>query len=192
LRSRVLISLATVVVLSAVSGCSSLHGLRSAGDKGYVEGNGVPREIARPDRGQPVDLTGKDLDGRPVSLSSLRGKPTVVNVWGSWCASCHKEEPYLTEAAKRLGDKVNFVGIDSRDSGTAQAKAYASRYRIPWPSIFSPGGDALLAFPGVITPNSIPSTVVLDAQGRPAAAINGAVPSALTLVQVVQDVIRSG
>jgi len=96
------------------------------------------------------------------------------------------------EAQKKLGDRVNFVGIDSRDAGTAQAKAYNQRFGIGWPSFFSPGGEALLAFPGVLTPNSVPATVVLDAQGRAAADINGGVPSTLTLVQLVQDVVRHG
>ncbi len=120
----------------------------------------------------------------------MRGKPTVVSVWGSWCADCHKESPYVVAAAKELGSTANFVGIDSRDPGTAQAKAFQSRYGITWPSFYSPGGEALLAFPGVITPNSMPATVVLDAQGRPAAAINGAVPSALTLVEMVRQVAQ--
>ena len=174
-----------------VSGCS-LHGLHAAGPKGYVLGDGTIRTIPASQRGAPVTLSGKDLDGKQLTLESLRGKPTVVNVWGSWCASCHQETPLLVSAAKQLGDTVNFVGIDSRDTGTAQAKAYDARYGISWPSFFSPGGQALLSFPGVIGPNSIPATVVLDAQGRPAAAINGAIPSSLTLVEMVRDVLRHG
>jgi thiol-disulfide isomerase/thioredoxin len=185
-------SLVAAVLLLTASGCSSLHGLQGTDGKGYVAGNGAIRTIPVADRGDPVALSGKDLDGKPIDLASLRGKPTVVNVWGSWCASCHLEEPYLVAAAKKLGDRVNFVGIDSRDGGTAQAKAYNTRYGITWPSFFSPGGEALLSFPGVIGANSIPSTVVLDAEGRPAAAINGGIPTALTLVQVVQDVAGHG
>jgi hypothetical protein len=95
-------------------------------------------------------------------------------------------------AQKQLGGKANFVGIDSRDPGTAQAKAYNAKFHITWPSFFSPGGEALLAFPGIMTPNSVPTTVVLDRDGRPAATISGAVPSALTLVELVQDVVRHG
>ena len=189
---RVLSTVAAAAVLLTASGCSSVHGLRSAGDKGYVSGNSSVRTIPVADRREPVTLSGKDLDGKPITLESLRGKPTVVNVWGSWCADCHKEQPDVVAAAKRLGSKASFVGIDSRDAGTAQARAYTRRYGITWPSFFSPGGEALLAFPGVIGPNSIPSTIVLDAQGRPAAAINGTVPSTLTLVQMVQDVISGG
>lgn len=175
--------------VGALSGCSSLQG---TGDKGYVTGDGTIRQIPAADRTAPVDLTGKDLDGRELSLAELRGKPTVVTVWGSWCASCHKETPALVAAQKKLGNQVNFVGIDSRDGGTAQAKSYNARYGVTWPSFFSPGGEALLAFPGVLLPNSVPATVVLDAQGRPAADINGAVPSSLTLVELVQDVLRHG
>ena len=189
---RALTTLTAVLLLVTVGGCSSFHGLQAAGSKGYVSGDGTFRTIPVADRGSPVDLSGTSLDGKPISLRQLRGKPTVVNVWGSWCADCHQEQPFIVAAAKRLGDRANFVGIDSRDGGTAQARAYTQRYGITWPSIFSPGGEALLAFPGVIGPGSIPSTVVLDAQGRAAAAINGAVPSTLTLVQLVQDVARDG
>jgi len=189
---RVLSSVVVAVLLLTASGCSSLHGLRGTEGKGYVVGNGAIRSIAVADRGGPVTLSGRDLNGKPITLESFRGKPTVVNIWGSWCADCHAEQADIVSAAKRLGGRVRFVGIDTRDSGTAQAKAYNQRYGITWPSFFSPGGEALLAFPGIIGPNSIPSTIVLDAQGRPAAAINGGVPTSLTLVQMVQDVMGDG
>jgi thiol-disulfide isomerase/thioredoxin len=189
---RLLSILAVAVLLLTASGCSSLHGLHGTDGKGYVVGNGAIRTIPVADRGAPVDLSGRDLQGKPISLASFRGKPTVVNVWGSWCADCHHEQPFLVAAARQLGGKVNFVGIDSRDNGTAQARAYTQRYGIGWPSFFSPGGEALLAFSGVISRTSIPSTVVLDAQGRPAAAILGGVPTSLTLVDVVQDVMADG
>jgi thiol-disulfide isomerase/thioredoxin len=186
---RLLLALAAVLVAVGATGCTSLQG---TGDKGYVTGDGAIRTIPPSERGDAISLSGKDLDGRPISLDSMRGKPTVVTVWGSWCASCRKDSPYLVAAQRKLGDHVNFVGIDSRDAGSAQAKAYNQRFGIGWPSFFSPGGEALLAFPGVLTPNSVPATVVLDARGRPAVDINGGVPSALTLVQLVQDVVRDG
>jgi thiol-disulfide isomerase/thioredoxin len=189
---RVLSLVAAAILLLTVSGCSSFHGLNGSDGKGYVVGNGAIRKIPAADRGDPVNLSGHDLDGKPITLESFRGKPTVVNVWGSWCADCHKEQPNLVAAARQLGGQVNFVGIDSRDSATAQARAYTQRYDISWPSFFSPGGEALLAFSGVIGANSIPSTVVLDAQGRPAAAIIGGVPTSLTLVDLVQDVMGDG
>ncbi len=59
---------------------------------------------------------------------------------------------------------------------------------MPYPSFFDPSGLTLLAFHGTLNPSAIPSTVVLDAQGRVAASILGEVPSRRTLVQLVEDV----
>ena len=156
-------------------------------------GDGAIRTIDVADRGDPIALSGKDLAGQAARRwPRLHGKPAVVTVWGAWCADCHREAPYVVAAAKQLGSTAHFVGIDSRDPGTAQGQAFQSRYDITWPSFYSPGGEALLSLRGVITPNSMPSTVVLDAEGRPAAAINGAVPSTRTLVQMVRQVAQGG
>jgi thiol-disulfide isomerase/thioredoxin len=187
-----LTGIVAAVFLLSTSGCS-LHGLQGSGNKGYVVGAGDAfQEIPVAQRGSPVSLSGKDLDGKPITLESMRGKPTVVNVWGSWCADCNAEQPLLVDAATKLKGRANFVGINVRDPGTTQGKTYDERYGVTWPSFYSFGGQALLTFRGVITPKSIPSTIVLDAQGRVAAAINGRVPTALTLVQMVQDVSRGG
>ncbi len=186
---RVASLIASAALLLAATGCTSLQG---TGDKGFVSGDGSIHQVAPADRGEPVELTGKDLDGRPLSLAPLRGKPAVVNVWGSWCTFCRAEAPFLVDARKQLGDTAHFVGIDVRDGGTSQAKAYEARFGTTWPSYYSYGGKALLAFRGVLTPNTIPATVVLDGQGRVAASFIGEIPSALTLVEIVQDVARHG
>jgi thiol-disulfide isomerase/thioredoxin len=187
LRARLLVAAAGLLL--TVTGCTSLQG---TGDKGFISGDGTIRQIDTADRGDPISLDGRDLDGKPLSLASMRGKPTVVTVWGSWCTECRKDAPFIVAAQKQLGSKANFVGIDSRDPGNAQAKAYVANFHMTWPSFFSPGGEALLAFPGILAPNSIPTTVVLDNQGRPAATISGVVPSTLTLVDLVQQVVRHG
>jgi thiol-disulfide isomerase/thioredoxin len=122
----------------------------------------------------------------------MRGKPTVVTIWWAGCPPCREEAPLLVGAHRQLGDRANFVGIDVRDGGLAGPRTFVSQFHIPWPSFYSPGGQGLLAFPGTVTPNTIPATVVLDAQGRVAASIIGAVPSQLTLVEVVRDVVRHG
>ncbi len=189
---RVLSTVAAAVFLLTASGCSSLHGLNGTDGKDFVQGDGGVHEVAVADRGRPVGFTGKDLDGKPLSLAALRGRPTVISVWWAGCPPCRKEAPLLVGAQKQLGDRAHFVGVDVRDGGTAAPKTFESQFGITWPSFYSPGGEALLAFPGTLTPNSIPATVVLDPQGRVAASIIGAVPSQLTLVQMVQDVMAHG
>ena len=104
-----------------------------------------------------------------------------------------KEAPLLAEVAGELeGDDVAFLGINTRDPSTDPAIAFERRFEIPYPSIYDPSGRTMLAFSGVLPPSAIPSTLVIDAEGRVAARILGEVPSARTLVQLVQDVQESG
>jgi thiol-disulfide isomerase/thioredoxin len=191
-RRRLLLLTAAVVLALTASGCSSFHGLKGTGNTQYVEGDGSVRSIPAGERGDPVDFDGTDLEGRHLALSSMRGKPTVVNVWWAGCPPCRKEAPLLVGAQEELGDGAHFVGIDIRDGGTAAGQTFQRQFGISWPSFYSPGGEAVLAFAGTLTPNSVPATVVLDPQGRVAASIIGEVPTKLTLVQVVRDVMHDG
>lgn len=176
---------AALACLVVLSGCSTLSG---TGDKGYVSADGTLTRLDVDEREAPIELAGEDLNGKPLDLADLRGKPVVVNVWWSACPPCRKEMPYLVEASTRTSEIAHFVGINIRDSSTAQATSFVRKFEVPYPSFFSPDGKALLPFSGTVPPNAIPSTVVLDAEGRVAASIIGEVPSALTLVNVVEDV----
>lgn len=175
----------TLACLLLLAGCSSLQG---TGEKGYVSGDGSVALVASGERDAPVSLTGDDLDGKPLDLADLRGKPTVVVVWGSWCVDCRVEAPDLVDAAGQLDGDAHFVGIDIRDPSTAQAQTFVRTFDVPYPSFYSPDGKALLAFTGTLTPGTVPATVVLDAEGRIAASIIGRIPSTTTLVDVVRDV----
>ena len=186
-RARVLV--AAAALLLAATGCSSLQG---TGDKGYVSGDGAIRQIDVADRGTRWRWRARTSTAGPSTSETLRGKPTVVTVWGSWCADCHKEAPYVVAAAQ-----ASSAPPPTSSASTAATRA-PPRPRPSSPGTASPGlvllpggrGDALL--PRVISPNSVPATVVLDAQGRPAAAINGGVPSARTLVDMVRQVAQGG
>jgi thiol-disulfide isomerase/thioredoxin len=173
-------------VLLAVSGCSRVD---STGDKGYVAGEGVITLLPEAQRHAPGAVSGETLDGDQLSLSSYAGKVVVVNVWGAWCPPCRAEADDLAAAARELAPKgVVFVGINTRDASQDNARSFERRYDVPYPSIYDPGGRNLLAFRRTLTPNSIPSTVVIDAQGRVAASILGEVTSKTTLVDLVEDV----
>lgn len=185
--TRALVALLALALplLVAASGCSSLQG---TGDKGYISENGRVTMIDPADRGDPVELSGTTLDGEPLSLEQLRGKPVVVNFWGSWCADCRTEAADLVAAHDKLGDAAHFVGVNLRDPSVAPAEAFVRRYDVPFPSLYDPNGQALLAFPGSVSLRATPTTLVLDAEGRVAASIAGPVPSTLTLTDVVEDV----
>jgi thiol-disulfide isomerase/thioredoxin len=145
--------------------------------------------VAPADRGEPVALTGSDLSGEEIDLAAMRGTPVVVNVWASWCPPCISEQPDLNEAAAALGDDVEFVGLNIRDASQDDAAAYVRDLEVSYPSIYSADGAALLPFAGTLTPRSIPSTVVLDREGRVAASVNGRIPTTQTLVSLVEAVL---
>ena len=167
-----------------LTGCSSLEG---TGDKGFVSGDGTVTVVDAADRGDPIDLAGEDLDGNPLDLADLRGEPTVVVVWGSWCSPCRAEAPEVTAAANELDGTANFVGINLRNASADDALAYERSFDVPYPSFYSPDGEALLAFPGTLSPRTIPAFVVLDDEGRVAASIIGPLPSKQTLIDLVDD-----
>jgi thiol-disulfide isomerase/thioredoxin len=162
--------------------------LTGTGDTGFVTGDGNVTEVPAADRGDVVSLAGPAVDGKDLDLADYRGKPVVVVVWGSWCTPCRAEAPDVVAAARQLDDRAQFVGINIRDPSAEQAASFVRRFEVPYPSYYSPDGRALLAFRGTLTPNSIPSFVVLDGEGRVAASIIGRLPSRTTLVEVVKDV----
>jgi thiol-disulfide isomerase/thioredoxin len=136
-------------------------------------------------------VSGTTLDGRRLSLAAYRGHVVVVNVWGSWCPPCRAEAPMLARAARRLRPRgVVFVGIDSRNPEQAGPRAFVRRYRIPYESIYDPDGRTLLAFHDTLPPNSIPSTVILDRQGRVAASVIGEI-TRTTLVDLVHEAAKA-
>lgn len=178
--------LVSVLLVSAVtSGCDSTE----TGDKGYIDGTGVITRLEVAERTKPGEVSGETLEGKELALSDYAGKVVVLNVWGSWCPPCRKEADTLADAARELAkDDVVFVGVNTRDASQDQGLAFQRRYDVPYDSLYDPSGRTLLAFRGTLTPTSIPSTVVLDQQGRVAARILGEVSSRRTLVGLVRDV----
>jgi thiol-disulfide isomerase/thioredoxin len=70
-------------------------------------------------------------------LGQLRGTPVVVNVWASWCGPCRVEAPHLAAAARKYGDRVQFLGIDIQDQRTP-ARQTIRDFGWPYPSVFDP------------------------------------------------------
>jgi thiol-disulfide isomerase/thioredoxin len=173
-----------ILAATAVAGCS---GGGSTGTSSAEDG-GVRTMDPVKQRKEPIDLAGTTLSGARLDLATLRGKPVVLNVWGSWCPPCRKEAPDLQAAATELADKAAFVGIATRDD-EANALAYERRFKVTYPSLFD-RGDMLLALRGAVSSQSPPVTLVLDAQGRIAARFVGPV-TRRTLVGMVEDVTKS-
>jgi len=73
------------------------------------------------------------------SLQSLRGKPTVVNYWATWCVPCRAEMSRIVAAASHYGSAVNFLGVDVQDdAGTAED--FAHQRGVGYPLLSDPHG----------------------------------------------------
>ena len=164
------VSLAILFIVTRETGAGSR--VDSLGSDNLF-GVGTAELISPEDRDQAPEIAGTSLEGDPISLEDFVGEVVVINVWGSWCAPCRAEAPVLRQVSnenRRRG--VRFVGIDVRDQQAA-ALAFESHYKIRYPSIFDPSGETLLQFQNTIPPSAIPSTVVVDRDGRVAARIVG-------------------
>jgi thiol-disulfide isomerase/thioredoxin len=79
-----------------------------------------------------TDFTQADLNDKPFTLSSLRGKYVLVDFWASWCAPCRKENPHLIKAYNELKDKNFEVVAVSLDSGKAPWEEAVKKDGLPW------------------------------------------------------------
>ena len=181
----------TALLLAATLGACSSDEVGSSGEQGFVSGRGIITTLPVAERKAPAEVAGETLDGEPIALSDFAGQVVVVNVWGSWCAPCRAEAPMLAEAARDLADDdVAFLGIDSRDPSRSAAQAFVRRFDLPYPSIYDQQGKTLLAFRGTLNTNAIPSTVIVDREGRVAASVLGEI-TRTTLYDLVEEVAAS-
>ncbi|MEX1209289.1 MAG: TlpA disulfide reductase family protein [Candidatus Nanopelagicales bacterium] len=155
----------------------------------FVAGDGSIVLIA-PDERQPApDLVGPTLEGGEFRLSDHLGDVVVLNVWASWCAPCRAEAPVLEDVWREVKDDgVQFVGLDTRDTEAA-ALAFLDRYGVTYPNVIDTDGRLQLLFSDTLPPQAIPSTLVVDREGRVAGRILGRVTDA-TLTALIDDVAR--
>ena len=133
------------------------------------------------------DFTLTDLDGRPVRLADLRGRPVIVNFWASWCGPCIEEFPLLREAATaHADDGLAIVGIVYQDRAEA-ARAFMDRYGGTWPAAMDPGDTVANAY-GMLGP---PQTYFIGRDGRIVARQIGQI-SAASLDEKLAAILDEG
>lgn len=173
----------TAAAALTLAGCSS-SGSGGSGDAqaGFVMGSGGIATVPVTARTAAPAISGNDLEGKPTALSDFQGKVVVLNIWGSWCSPCRAEAKGLEQVYEKYkGQGVQFLGINTRDTDVTNAKRFEDLNGISYPSIYDPDGTQILKFPkGSLNPQSIPTTVVIDRQGRLAArAMKGLTPDEL-------------
>ena len=139
-QRRLLLGTAALGLISAVTGCSTET---------------------------PVNLSNlnvQNLDGQPVGLSSLLGKPTAITFWATTCPGCVEEIPHMVALYDKFAAKgINVVGMAMSYDSLSQLKAMVSEKKIPYTVLQDKTGAAAAAFGPV---RLTPTFFVLDAKGN--------------------------
>lgn len=178
-------------VLLSLAGCSSdplADQFRAGDNKNYIAGDGTVTEFAAENRPTAKPWGGVTESGAELTSDQLAGVVTVVNFWYAACAPCRAEAPDLVALADEYADDgVQFVGVNVRDSAET-ALAFDRRFGVNFPSILdAQSGSVMLAFTGVVTPQAVPTTLVIDSEGRIASRVLGRVEKSIlgTLIDTV-------
>jgi thiol-disulfide isomerase/thioredoxin len=127
---------------------------------------------------------------RELTIEDLRGDVVVLNFWASWCGPCRVEQPDLNEAHDVLeGEGVSFLGVNIEDT-EPNAMAHIREFAIPYDSIYDRRNQYSSQFRGV-SPRTIPTTIVLDRDGRVAARLFGSPRDANEIVALAEHVARA-
>jgi peroxiredoxin len=184
-RSRAVLFAATAAAAAlTLSACTSGGTSGGGGNTNFVMGKDGIATADKGERADAPDLSGRTVDGKQLDVAAYRGKVVVLNVWGSWCPPCRAEAPGFEKVYQELkGQGVQFVGINTRDPEVTTAAAFEKEQGISYPSLYDPAGRLMLRFKkGTLNPQSIPSTLVIDRNGKIAAR---------TLQPLSEDKLRS-
>ncbi|MBI3187308.1 MAG: TlpA family protein disulfide reductase [Gammaproteobacteria bacterium] len=122
--------------------------------------SGTPGEVGIGDYLRDATLQG--FNGKNNSFSDFRGKPLIINVWASWCGPCRSEMGSLERLARRYNNKeLNIIGISTDDDANAAA-SYIKQSKITFNNYL----DHKVMLENMLGANTIPLTILVDAQGR--------------------------
>jgi thiol-disulfide isomerase/thioredoxin len=170
-RRRAALTAGAAVAALLLTACGSGGTSGGGGNTNFVTGTDGIATAAKGERAPAPDLSGKTIAGKTLDVADYKGKVVVLNVWGSWCNPCRAEAKYFAKVSKEYAGKgVQFVGINTRDTSTGAALAFEKDWDITYPSLYDPTGKLLLRFGrGTLNPQAIPSTLILDRDGKIAA-----------------------
>jgi peroxiredoxin len=130
--------------------------------------------------GMPApEFTLNNIEGNPISLSSLRGKYVVLDFWGTWCGWCIKGMPEMKEMYAKYSQRLEVVGIACGDTEEAWKKCVAEK-ALPWTNLLNGKDDADVS--AMYAVKGYPTKIILDPEGRILKTILGESPEFYTFV----------
>ncbi len=163
-------------------------------EKGFVSGDGSSLSIPPAERTAPVEFSGVTEYGDELGSADTRGAVTVVNFWYAGCAPCRAEAPDLVASYEEFSPQgVQFIGVNTRDQ-SAQAVQFAEQFGVEYPSIMDTAGGRAVqrAFAGQVPLNAVPTTLVLDTEGRVAHRVLGQLAGESQLRTLINETLAEG
>lgn len=170
-RRAVMVALLSASVsaaaIVAVSGLGSSAGTDAAAASRPPEAllpavwHGAPRAAAA--------LSWTDAADAPAALADFRGRPVLLNLWATWCAPCLREMPMLDSLAGALGGALSVIALNQDRDAAAAREFWAGRGFAHLELFLDPGLAAFKAL-GV---RGLPLTLIIDAEGREVARLEG-------------------
>lgn len=193
MKPRLLTATAVTLLLSIalLTGCTNDPLAQQYADgsgQGYITADGAYTELPVEARDEPIVFSGTDVEGGAVSSEDYAGQVYVVNFWYAGCPPCRAEAPDLAALSTEYSE-VPFLGVNITDSEDV-ARTFEQKYDITYPSIIDARDSAVqLAFAGSVAPNAVPTTLVVDREGRVAARISGLIRDPSILSSMIDTVL---
>jgi thiol-disulfide isomerase/thioredoxin len=128
----------------------------------------TPGEVKSGNYLREANLDG--INGKSKTFADFKGKPLLINVWASWCGPCRAEMGSLQRLAQRYnGKEFNVIGVSTDDYRKAAA-AFIKQTEITFENFL----DSKLLLENMLGANTIPLTVLVDADGRVLGKVRGA------------------
>ena len=191
--ARAFVAVVAAASIGLLAGCTNdplADQYANGSDQGYISGDGSTVELTPEQRTDPVEFEGVDDSGATISSADYLGGVYVVNFWWAGCAPCRVEAPDLVALAAEY-DEVPFLGVNTQD-GADNARSFAEDFGVEYPSILDVDDVSVqLAFAGSgMPPNAVPTTIVLDREGRVAGRISGLIRDPSILAAMIDRVLE--
>jgi peroxiredoxin len=185
-------AVAASLAVVALAGCTESPSFSSTGSTGYVSGAGVYTEIKPADRKTVAPFTSVLDRGGKLSSTQLDGKVHVLNFWYASCGPCRVESSKMEKAYTHYSGAVPFYGVDVYDQA-ATALTFESTHKVTYPSLIDTNTtNVQYAYAADVSPDAVPTTLVIDKHGRVAARVTGPIDEVSILTSLVDRVIAEG
>ena len=176
MKKYILSWLLAVVALSSCADNSKKQ--ESAGQSQETDVAEVETAAVEADGAEAPDFTLNDINGKPLTLSSLRGKYVILDFWGSWCGWCIKGIPQMKEYYQKYAGKFEILGIDCNDP-EEKWKAAVEKYELPWLHVYNTRDSKVLEQYQI---EGFPTKIIVGPNGKIVKTVIGEDPAFYTFL----------